>query len=233
MNDVLKRIGMRMMPGVTGLIERRILVTVRIKSESAARIIPKPLRPKVVDGWNVAGVSLIRLRDMRPQGLPDWLGQSSENAAHRFAVQWLENGKVCEGVYIPARDTDSQANHLIGGRLFPGVHHLAQFKVWESEARFRVGYDRTAGGCSVKVVARWLRIGLWGHYGLHSTRHRSFIKQGVWAGRMPAAIAAWTGWNSPVAVGKWSRSWLSDLSRATSRIVNCFRLDRWNSTVPV
>lgn len=143
-----------LVPGITGTIERRLLISVRIAPEVATRVIPRPLQPKIVDGWNIGGVCLIRLRHMRIQGVPEWCGLPSENAAHRFAVQWLDRGKVREGVYIPDRDTNSKLNQLVGGRLFPGVNHLADFQVWESDGRFRVGYDRRKDDCSVKVVAR-------------------------------------------------------------------------------
>lgn len=150
----LTRLGMRAMPIIGGRMERRILVAVRVRPEVAAQVIPAPLQPRIIDGWNIAGVCLIRLGNMRPRGVPEWAGLRSENAAHRFAVQWLEDGKIREGVYIPDRDTNSRLNHLVGGRIFPGVHHLADFQVWESAGRWRVGYDRPGGGCSVKVVAR-------------------------------------------------------------------------------
>ena len=146
------RLGMRALPPICGCIDRRILVAVRVCPEVAAKIIPAPLQPRVVKGWNIAGVCIIRLGQMRARGLPAWLGTTSENAAHRFAVQWLDDGQIRDGVYIPDRDTNSQLNHLVGGRLFPGVHHLANFQVWESEGRWRIGYERE--GCAVKAVAR-------------------------------------------------------------------------------
>ncbi|MGB0581944.1 MAG: hypothetical protein ACPGVU_19795 [Limisphaerales bacterium] len=149
---VLKRLGMSLLPTIVGRIERRILVTVRVRPDVAARLIPAPLQPRIVDGWSIAGVCLIRLGQMRPKGAPRWLGLTSENAAHRFAVQWLENGRIRDGVYIPDRDTDTRLNEVVGGRLFPGIHHRAKFEVWESEGRWRIGYERT--GRSVKTVAR-------------------------------------------------------------------------------
>jgi len=152
--QLMKRAARMLMPEIVGTIERRLLISVRIDPQVAARIIPRPLQPKIVNGWNIGGVCLIRLRHMRGKDTPEWCGLPSENAAHRFAVQWLDRGKVREGVYIPDRDTDSKLNHLVGGRLFPGTHHLADFQIWESDGRFRVGYDRRKGDCSVKVVAR-------------------------------------------------------------------------------
>jgi hypothetical protein len=75
------------------------------------------------------------------QLLPSFVGISSENAAHRVAVEWDQQGKRRQGVFIPRRDTFSRLNALVGGRLFPGVHHHATFQVCEQDGRYRVVLD--------------------------------------------------------------------------------------------
>ena len=125
-------------PVITGWIDRRILVNYRVDPEVMARHLPEPFQPQLVEGYGVAGVCLIRLRDVRPKALPCTPGIGSENAAHRFAVKWRENGHERSGVYIPRRDTDSILNHLAGGRVFPGVHHLADFQSNESDPHYSV-----------------------------------------------------------------------------------------------
>lgn len=86
----------------------------------------------------MAGVCLIRLKQIRPDGLPSCLGVSSENAAHRIAVEWDVDGATQEGVFISRRDTSSRLNAVVGGRLFPGVHHHAVFRVQEHDDRYRI-----------------------------------------------------------------------------------------------
>jgi hypothetical protein len=86
----------------------------------------------------MAGVCLIRLKGIRPRFIPAFLGISSENAAHRIAVEWDQDGKTKEGVFIPRRDTSSRLNTILGGRLFPGVHHHAVFEVDEKDDHLRV-----------------------------------------------------------------------------------------------
>src|SRR5208282_6599689 len=71
----------------------------------------------------------------------EFLGISSENAAHRIAVEWDQDGEQHEGVFIPRRDTSPWLNTLAGGRLFPGVHHHASFQVKEQDDHFRVAVD--------------------------------------------------------------------------------------------
>jgi hypothetical protein len=125
-------------PAIRGIIERRILVNYRVQPDVLARLLPKPFRPKLVNGSGMAGVCLIRLKHLRPKYLPAILGLSSENAAHRVAVEWDDDGETKEGVFVPRRDTSSRINTLLGGRLFPGFHSHANFQVREQDDHFRV-----------------------------------------------------------------------------------------------
>src|SRR5664279_2959069 len=124
------------LPEIHGLIRRRLLVNFRVDAEVMRRFLPAPFRPKLHNGYAVAGICLIRLEQIRPQSLPSFLGIASENAAHRIAVQWDDPAGVeKEGVFIPRRDTGSFLNHLAGGRLFPGEHHLADFDVTDDGSK--------------------------------------------------------------------------------------------------
>src|SRR6266851_9194080 len=97
-------------PVIHGLIDRRILVNYRLDPEVLKKLLPRPFRPKIINNVGIAGICLIRLKEIRPSGFPGVVGIASENAAHRIAVEWDEQGKSCEGVYIPRRDTSSRLN---------------------------------------------------------------------------------------------------------------------------
>ena len=122
------------LPVIQGIIRRRILANFRVDPETMQREIPARFHPKLQNGFAVAGVCLIRLEHIRPRSMPEIIGLNSENAAHRVAVTWDEDGQAREGVFISRRDTGSQIAHLAGGRLFPGEHHHASFSVTESES---------------------------------------------------------------------------------------------------
>ena len=141
-------------PVMRGVIERRILANYRVDAERAARVLPAPFRPLLVKGHAVAGICLIRLGGIRPRFVPKWLGIGSENAAHRIAVEWDDAGAVKQGVYIPRRDTSSRLNSLVGGRLFPGVHHHARFEVTESKQGVAVALASDDGEVAVRVKGR-------------------------------------------------------------------------------
>lgn len=134
---------------IEGVIERRLLVNYRADPAAIEPLLPAGLRPQLVGGHAVVGICLIRLGAMRPQGWPGAIGLRSENAAHRIAVEWGGGS----GVFIHRRDTDARINVLVGGRLFPGVHHRAEFRVAESTEKVEVGFDACDGSASVHVVA--------------------------------------------------------------------------------
>ncbi len=121
-------------PTLQGNIKRRILVNYQADPNVVQKVLPKDFRAKLHKGKAIAGICLIRLEHIRPNYAPEFLGLSSENAAHRIAVEWEENGETKEGVYVSRRDTDSFINSAVGGRLFPGEHHKADFKVSEKES---------------------------------------------------------------------------------------------------
>ena len=75
-------------PNVHGIIRRRLLVNFRVEPEVIRRHLPEPFRPKLHDGYAIAGICLIRLEDIRPRRVPRILGLSSENAAHRIAPSY-------------------------------------------------------------------------------------------------------------------------------------------------
>jgi hypothetical protein len=142
------------MPVIRGVIERRLLVNLRVDLEVLGRVVPRPFRPQAIRGYGLAGICLIRLGGVRPRGLPAWMGIGSENAAHRVAVEWDEGGRTRQGVYIWRRDTNSRLNAAAGGRVFPGVHHLSRFSVRESGGRFEVEVCGSDERFSVHVAAR-------------------------------------------------------------------------------
>jgi hypothetical protein len=139
------------LPTIEGVIRRRILVNFRVDPQVMRNLLPSRFTPKLQAGQAIAGICLIRLEQIRPKLLPQFLGISSENAAHRVAVLWEEEGQPKEGVFIPRRDTNSLINHFLGGRVFPGEHHQAEFKVEEDGSRIALSMKSEDGEVAVEV----------------------------------------------------------------------------------
>lgn len=139
---------------IKGVIRRRILLNYVAEPGVVTRFLPEPFRPKLFEGMAVVGVCLIRLEEMRPSWMPVKMGLSSDNAAHRIAVEWTdEHGKVREGVFIPRRDTNSCLNQLAGGRLFPGEYHRAWFDVVDADGVIDFSMKSVDGEVAVEFRA--------------------------------------------------------------------------------
>ena len=106
------------LPVIQGTIRRRILANFRVDPDVMQAQLPARFRPKLHNGFAVAGICMIRLEHIRPKLMPEVVGVNSENAAHRVAVLWDEDGRTSEGVFISRRDTNSKLNLLKIGRAY-------------------------------------------------------------------------------------------------------------------
>jgi hypothetical protein len=135
-------------------IERRLLVNYRIDPNIVAAQLPPPFRPQLVSGWAVGGICFIRLASTRPHRIPKQMGLTTENVAHRFAVEYDDSDGKHWGVYIPRRDTNSLLTSLAGDRAFPGRHHLARFEVYEDPSAIRIKVASRDQHVRTSVAAR-------------------------------------------------------------------------------
>lgn len=132
-------------PAIKGIIDRRILINYTVDPDIISRIIPIPFRPRIFREKAIAGICLIRLKKIRPKGFPDLISLTSENGAHRIAVEWDEGDEVKQGVFIPRRDTSSKINSIVGGRIFPGKHFHAEFDVVEGDGKYHIAFESSDG----------------------------------------------------------------------------------------
>lgn len=140
------------MPTLDGVIDRRILVNYRVDPEAIARVVPPPFRPRIVNGYGLAGICLIRMASIRPRFLPFVKLGSTENAALRFAVEWDNAGQHYSGVYVPRRFSTSRLVCLLGGRFFPGIHSHARFQVVEGSVGKSEDYRiEVSGGLNLTI----------------------------------------------------------------------------------
>lgn len=135
-------------------IQRRLLISYRIDPERAAELVPRPFRPQVINGHAVGGVCLIRMSALRPARAPLAAGLTTENLAHRFAVEWDDENGRHTGVYIPRRDTSSRITAALGASIFPGAYHLARFTVTESPDLIRISVRSRDRAIVLSVAAQ-------------------------------------------------------------------------------
>jgi len=122
-----------MLSTLEGVIRRRVLLNFRVDDPGLlAKFLPAPLEVLTHRGSAIVGICLIGMERLRPKGFPGVLGLSSENMAHRVAIRYPTGSGMQDGVFIWRRETDQCVVSLLGGRLFPGVHHLANFTIEDS-----------------------------------------------------------------------------------------------------
>lgn len=158
-----------MIPVFEGVIARRVLLNYRADPAVIRRMVPAALEVVTHNEAAVVGVCLIRLERLRVKGSPALFAMASENMAQRVAVRYRTANGWREGVFIWRRETDRRVIALFGGRLFPGVHQAADFRVVDT-GRLIVFDVRTAGGTAdVSLVAErvieWEPKGLFGSLG--------------------------------------------------------------------
>jgi hypothetical protein len=122
---------------LTSTIDRRLLVNWRADPDVVQRLLPEPMRPTLVAGSAVVGVCVVRLKHAKPARLPV-PGLTSDGIAHRVGVEWDTPDGLARGVFIWQRHTNSVANRVLGGRVFPGVHQPARFSVKETRRRLAI-----------------------------------------------------------------------------------------------
>ena len=143
-----------MLPVIQGVIARRMLLNFRADAEAVQRLLPAPLRVDQQRGHAIVGICLIRMENLRPNGIPAALGLSSENMAHRVAIQFPDRDGMRPGVFIWRRETDQRLVESLGGRLFPGVHHHARFQVREDASHVCMNVTTRSGKADVHFSAR-------------------------------------------------------------------------------
>ncbi len=139
-------------PVLQATIARRLLVAYRLDPDAAEHLVPAPFTLHLVNGYAVGWVSLDRIADLRPRGLPAAIGFGSENAAHRIAVDWYQQGRTATGAFVLSRHTDSRVTVALGDRLFPGARERAEFDVADSGSELRVALASETCTVEVSVV---------------------------------------------------------------------------------
>ncbi|KQR39486.1 DUF2071 domain-containing protein [Microbacterium sp. Leaf159] len=142
---------------VRAQLRRRLLISYRVDPAVAATLLPDGFRPQIVGGSALAGVCVLGLESIRPSWVDRQWGLRSENAAHRIAVEWDAPEGVEQGVFIFERHSSAWHPVLFGGRMFPGVHRRARFRIRESGDRYALTMQAGAHSldADVEVGGEW------------------------------------------------------------------------------
>ena len=110
--------------GVEALLSRTTVLTYAAPVAELQRLLPECLTLDTLDGeWGFVAVALVQTRQLRPQGLPAWLGNDFFLIGYRVFVRYTTAaGKRLRGLYILRSETDQRRMQWLGN-LFTGYHY--------------------------------------------------------------------------------------------------------------
>ena len=102
--------------GVEAFFESSLVLTYALPKERVEALIPECLTLDTFgEQWAFLAVALVQTRNLRPQGLPGWMGHNFGLAGYRLFVQYTsERGKRLRGLFILKSQTDKRKMELLG-----------------------------------------------------------------------------------------------------------------------
>ncbi len=127
--------------GVEAFFESSLVLTYALPKGRVEALIPECLTLDTFgDQWAFLAVALVQTRNLRPQGLPGWMGHDFGLAGYRLFVRYTsEQGKRLRGLFILKSQTDKRKMELLGNVFTSYRYDTAD-----------LAFCRTAGTLSVR-----------------------------------------------------------------------------------
>lgn len=108
-------------------LDRTVVLTFAVPQGEAATLLPPPLQ---IDSFDEAhaflAVALVETRQLRPAGMPSWLGNDFILIGYRLLTRYVDRrGKRLRGLYILRSVTNRRRMQLLG-RLFTRYDYLTE-----------------------------------------------------------------------------------------------------------
>ena len=141
---------------VEAFFTQSLVITYAIPKEQVRHLVPECLELDTHnDKWAFIAVAMVQTRDLRPKGLPAWMGQDFFLIGYRVFVRYTTlAGKNLRGLYILRSQTDKQRMSFFGN-LFTHYKytttdilqredvHLMEFSSKASD--FKVAFSKSLG----------------------------------------------------------------------------------------
>jgi len=102
--------------GVEAQLTRTTVLTFAAPATELQQLLPECLTLDTLDNaWGFVAVALVQTRNLRPQGLPAWLGHDFFLIGYRIFVRYTTvTGKRLRGLYILKSETDKRKMQWLG-----------------------------------------------------------------------------------------------------------------------
>ncbi|RSK45333.1 DUF2071 domain-containing protein [Hymenobacter rigui] len=134
--------------GIDALLSRTTVLTFAAPAAALQRLLPACLTLDTLDDtWGFMAVALVQTRQLRPQGLPAWLGHSFFLIGYRVFVRYTTAaGKRLRGLYILGSETDKRHMQWLGN-LLTSYHYRTVDIRQTATATSQAILSRQAGLC--------------------------------------------------------------------------------------
>ncbi len=120
-------------PAMRGHLQRCWLFTWRTPEAAARPFLPAPFELVTLGGFAFWNVVVCELRDVRPSGLPAYLGIGYRHVAYRLHARVrLATGESVEGIYFVRSDCDRRIVAAAGNHLTDFRFHTARIDIAEA-----------------------------------------------------------------------------------------------------
>ena len=151
-------------PPLRGRCRWRALFAWKIDPVVARRLVPAPLRPKLVQGTALGAVDAMGLHGLRPRIVPGPLGLSLGMCTHLIAAEWKDGSHYRDVLYVIRRDVDVHLLGRAGGLLLPGKSHGARIQSRDELTDISIACQSLDQRCELDLAghigAQWPKHGL-------------------------------------------------------------------------
>lgn len=139
---------------VEAYFESSLVLTFAVPKEQLQNLIPDCLQLDTFqDKWAFVAVAMVQTKDLRPKGLPKFIGNDFFLIGYRVFVRYTNNdGKKLRGLYILKSETDKRKMEFFGN-LFTHynytttdvkhIHHQNKEEISSVKSKFKVTLDHT------------------------------------------------------------------------------------------
>lgn len=141
---------------VEAFFESSVVLTFAVPKEQLEAFIPECLQlDSFNEKWAFIAIAMVQTKDLRPRGLPKFMGNDFFLIGYRIFVRYTSNaGKNLRGLYILKSETDKKKMEVMGN-IFTHYNYtttdilqiesINSKEISSIKSRFKITIDKTAG----------------------------------------------------------------------------------------
>lgn len=145
---------------VEAFFESSLVLTVAVPKEQLQQLIPECLKLDTFqDKWAFIAVAMVQTKDLRPKGLPKFMGNNFFLIGYRIFVRYTsKTGKNLRGLYILKSETDKNKMSFLGNIFthynytttdINQIKHKNTTEIISNKSKLKITIDNSEGNISI------------------------------------------------------------------------------------